>query len=319
MLQKLTILGYACSRMVCTQQARYFSRTSFIMSAEVEKDLKRAAQVVKESKAIVITAGAGIGVDSGLPDFRGPEGFWKAYPPLKKLGLTLPETSTPRWFDNDPQFAWGFFGHRLNLYRNTQPHRGFSILRKWGESKKSGYFIFTSNVDGHFQKAGFSEDNVVECHGSINFLQKVDGRGAIWPTPSNFKIIVDEDTLKADGPLPRGPPDADPSQQDLARPNILMFGDFSFIDSRTEEQMQRFDDFVTRHLNSNPFVVIEIGAGTAVPTVRWRGEKLVRERSNGTLLRINPTDTDIPNQKHISLPLRGLEALEKLDMELEKM
>ena len=113
--------------------------------------------------------------------------------------------------------------------------------------------------------------------------------------------------------------DADPSQQDLARPNILMFGDFSFIDSRTEEQMQRFDDFITRHLNSNPFVVIEIGAGTAVPTVRWRGEKLVRERSNGTLLRINPTDTDIPSQKHISLPLCGLEALEKLDMELGKM
>ena len=206
LLQKLTFLEFGCSRLICPAPARYFSRNNPIMSAEIEKDLKRAAQVVKESKAIVITAGAGIGVDSGLPDFRGPEGFWKAYPPLKKLGLTLPETSTPRWFDSDPHFAWGFFGHRLNLYRNTQPHRGFSILRRWGESKESGYFIFTSNVDGQFQKAGFSEDKVVECHGSINFLQKVDGRGDIWPTPSHFHVIVDEATLKADGPLPRGPP-----------------------------------------------------------------------------------------------------------------
>ena len=172
----------------------------------MKSDVKRAAQAIKSSKAIVITAGAGMGVDSGLPDFRGPEGFWKAYPPLKKLGLTLPETSTPRWFANDPHFAWGFFGHRYNLYHSAQPHKGFSILRKWGESKEFGYFVFTSNVDGHFQKAGFLEDRIVECHGSIHFLQKVDGKGGIWPTPDDFQITVDANTLKAGDPLPQGPP-----------------------------------------------------------------------------------------------------------------
>ena len=100
-----------------------------------------------------------------------------------------------------------------------------------------------------------------------------------------------------------------------------MFGDWSFIESRTEEQQLRLADFTHKHLNdeSNSFVVIEIGAGTAVPTVRWHGERLVRERKNGLMLRINPRDTDIPSKKHISLPMGGLEALEKLDMELRKL
>ena len=100
-----------------------------------------------------------------------------------------------------------------------------------------------------------------------------------------------------------------------------MFGDGSFIGSRTREQELRFEDFKRRHLRdeSNPFVVIEIGAGTAVPTVRWRGEFLVRERKHGLLLRINPRDTDIPSEKHISLPMGGLKALERLDMELGKL
>ena len=51
----------------------------------------QAANLINNAKAILVTAGAGIGVDSGLPDFRGNEGLWKAYPPLKEKGLSLPE------------------------------------------------------------------------------------------------------------------------------------------------------------------------------------------------------------------------------------
>lgn len=72
------------------------------------KDLRRAAQLIKEANALVVTCGAGMGVDSGLPDFRGAEGFWKAYPPLKKRGLSLPQTSTPHWFEeaSSNKIAW---------------------------------------------------------------------------------------------------------------------------------------------------------------------------------------------------------------------
>jgi hypothetical protein len=62
-------------------------------------------------------------------------------------------------------------GHRLKLYRNTNPHVGFELLKRWGESMRRGYFVFTSNVDGQFQKAGFDDRKILECHGSIHQLQ----------------------------------------------------------------------------------------------------------------------------------------------------
>ena len=128
---------------------------------------------------------------------RGPEGFWKAYPPLKEKGIVLERMSTPHWFETDPKFAWGFFGHRYNLYQKTTPHNGFNILRKWGESKERGYFVFTSNVDGQFQKAGFSEDRILECHGSINFMQCCQPmeHTEIWPVPEDTAYDVDVEDL----------------------------------------------------------------------------------------------------------------------------
>ena len=76
--------------------------------------IERASQTVRDSSFLIIAAGAGMGVDSGLPDFRGNEGFWRAYPPLAKLGLEFAEIANPHWFERDPQLAWGFYGHRLN-------------------------------------------------------------------------------------------------------------------------------------------------------------------------------------------------------------
>ena len=54
-----------------------------------------AAELISEADAVVITSGAGIGIDSGLPDFRGENGFWKAYPALGKLGINFIEIATP--------------------------------------------------------------------------------------------------------------------------------------------------------------------------------------------------------------------------------
>ncbi|GAM09343.1 NAD-dependent protein deacylase [Geobacter sp. OR-1] len=130
----------------------------------------RPASAIKEAEAFIITAGAGMGVDSGLPDFRGDRGFWKAYPAYERLGLSFAECATPQHFINDPHFAWGFYGHRTNLYRETVPHEGFHIIKRWIEKNRADYFVVTSNVDGQFQKAGYAEDRIHEVHGSIHWL-----------------------------------------------------------------------------------------------------------------------------------------------------
>ena len=55
----------------------------------LQEAILQAKEIIKNADAIVITAGAGMGVDSGLPDFRGDQGFWKAYPPLKDKDLPI--------------------------------------------------------------------------------------------------------------------------------------------------------------------------------------------------------------------------------------
>jgi NAD-dependent SIR2 family protein deacetylase len=71
-----------------------------------------AAALMREADGLLITAGAGMGVDSGLPDFRGNEGFWKAYPALAKAGLSFTSIACPDAFRRNPRQAWGFYGHR---------------------------------------------------------------------------------------------------------------------------------------------------------------------------------------------------------------
>ena len=104
------------------------------------QNIDKIRKIIDKSEAILITAGAGMGVDSGLPDFRGNKGFWRAYPPIAKLGLSFSQIANPLWFDKDPSLAWAFYGHRLDLYRHTTPHVGFQILLEMVKEKNSNYF-----------------------------------------------------------------------------------------------------------------------------------------------------------------------------------
>ena len=271
-----------------------------------DSGIEEAASAIRRAEALVITAGAGMGVDSGLPDFRGDEGFWRAYPPLKEKGLSFAEMASASWFRTDPVLAWGFYGHRLHLYRNTVPHRGFQILRDIAEHMTKGVFVYTSNVDGQFQRAGFSENAIVECHGSIHHLQcATPCESTIW-SAEDTQVNVDETTFLASRPLPRCP-----SCGNVARPNILMFGDWVWVGDRSEKQSERFRRWEDNIGNSR-LVVIELGAGTAIPSVRSMSERLVR-RSNGTLVRINVREAQVPPGQ-IGIAGTALATLERLTL-----
>ncbi len=249
--------------------------------------IREAAEIIAASEALLVSAGAGMGVDSGLPDFRGPEGFWSAYPPYRKLGLDFHDLASPDWFERDPALAWGFYGHRLGLYRRTVPHRGFALLRAWAEAKPRGHFVFTSNVDGQFQKAGFAGERVHECHGSIHHLQCSRGCGSgVWPA-GDLDVAVDEGTMRAGPPLP-----SCPRCGALARPNVLMFGDWGWRPERSRAQALRLRGWLAT-LEGRGLAVVECGAGTAVPSVRRMGEQLL-SRPRTRLVRINAREAEAP-------------------------
>jgi len=268
----------------------------------------QAAAEVRRAGALVVTAGAGMGVDSGLPDFRGDRGFWKAYPPYERLGLSFADAANPAHFERDPAFGWGFYGHRTNLYRTTVPHAGFRLLLSWAERFRLPSFVATSNVDGQFQKAGFAPERILEVHGSIHALQCTTPCSEdIWTNEERFD--VDEATMRS-RQVPRCPRCAA-----VSRPNILMFGDFAWLDGRTASQRARFDLFL-EEVRDLRLLVVEMGAGSGIPTIRMTSERLGR-RGDSFVVRLNPREADVP-AAHLGIPVGALEGLAGIERALSR-
>lgn len=272
-----------------------------------ESALDDAAELIAQADALIVAAGAGMGVDSGLPDFRGREGFWRAYPALGRAGLDFASVASPHTFERDPALAWGFYGHRLALYRGTVPHAGFALLKQWGRHLPHGLAVFTSNVDGQFQRAGFDDVPLHECHGSLHWLQCLRGCGEPpWPA-DGLTPDIDEAACRWRGELP-----ACPGCGGLARPNLLMFGDWGWNATRYDAQDSRLASWLARV--ERP-VVVEIGAGTAVPSVRHFSQQVVTAHG-GLILRINVREPAVAASLGLGLASGALQALTALDERL---
>lgn len=272
--------------------------------------VEHAADLISQADALVIAAGAGMGVDSGLPDFRGNTGFWKAYPALEKANLDFTRVASPRTFETDPALAWGFYGHRLDLYRRTEPHAGFGLLQRWSERMPLGSFVFTSNVDGQFQRAGFPESNIQEFHGSIHWLQCTRPcTDDVWPADAPSPV-VDEKECQWLSELPKcrhcGA---------LARPSILMFGDCDWLERRAASQQSRMGAWL-RHARRP--VVVELGAGSYIASVRHFSEQVIHGHG-GRLVRINPRESNVPTRLDVGLAVGAMEGLMAIDTALDEL
>lgn len=273
-----------------------------------------AARLIEQADALLICAGAGMGFDSTLPDFRDNNEFWEAYSVLKKENLIFSDLADPEVFDKNSPRAWGFYDYQCKLYSQTTPHDGYQILKRWSLLKNNPSFIYTSNVDGHFQKAGFKEDQIFECNGSINFLQCSRQFGPpclkIWPAEESLNLkslSINTENLVAQSQLPLCP-----CCQAVARPNTLMFNDYWCLSERVDAQEVRFQQWkgsldASASRLKQKILVIEIGAGTVIPTVRHLAESM-----NTDIIRINPKESQGAGNV-LSIPKGGLEALQEID------
>lgn len=269
-------------------------------------------KTIEAAEVVIITSGAGMGVDSkdkdgkNMPDFRGNEGMWKEYPALKKQNIDFAGIANPKQFKMFPTLAWAFYGHRFDMYKETTPNIGFDALRELVKDKKD-YFVVTSNIDGHFQKAGFDTDKVYEVHGRINKFQCTECGMKPWDAPSDTNFNVDTKNFTVDmKDIPKCKCGA------VARPNIMMFGDYDFDSSETAKQEAAFNKFMHAYdKNGTKIVVIEIGAGTAIPTIRSIGEYIHTNVESAQLIRINPRESFGP-EGTMSIDKGGVDALQEI-------
>ena len=161
-------------------------------------------------------------------------------------------------------------------------------------------------MDGQFQRAGFADDKIIECHGSIHYLQCSRlCTNEVWGADQQA-VAVDEEVFLASEPLPKCQ-----KCSHVARPNILMFNDPFFLRERTEAQSARFKKWTGSIAKSKAkLVVVELGAGRVIPSVRIVSERLAKD-ARGVLIRINPTEWAVPSG-HIGLPLGASEGVRRV-------
>nr|MBN1228348.1 NAD-dependent deacylase [Anaerolineae bacterium] len=123
-----------------------------------QKLISEAAAVVSKAQVLVVSTGAGISKESGIPTFREAQtGLWSRYDPE--------QLATPQAFLRNRDLVWSWYMYRLDLVRQAQPNPGHLALVRL-EDLVPQMVILTQNVDGLHVRAGSTD--VVELHGNIS-------------------------------------------------------------------------------------------------------------------------------------------------------
>jgi NAD-dependent deacetylase len=116
---------------------------------------------VEEAKRIVLLTGAGISTESGIPDFRGPQGVWTKDPEAEKL-------SDIRYYVADPEIRKKSWQSRLaHPAWTARPNAGHAAIAEL-ERRGKLHALITQNIDGLHQRAGNSPERVIEVHGTVH-------------------------------------------------------------------------------------------------------------------------------------------------------
>ena len=126
---------------------------------------KELSQYINEAKNIVIFTGAGISTESGIPDFRGPQGIWKTNKPIYFQDfISSKEVRLESWKRK-------FLGQ--DIIRQAKPNTGHLAVAEIINKHKSAYLI-TQNVDNLHQDAGVPDDKITEIHGNAHYASCLD-------------------------------------------------------------------------------------------------------------------------------------------------
>jgi NAD-dependent SIR2 family protein deacetylase len=317
-----------------------------------DRAIWEASQAIKNADILLVSVGAGFSADSNLAVYNDVANI----PAFKNKRITYPDLCSPEMLKNHPDLFYGFMGKCFNDYRANSPHEGYQIILQWKQSQFSQnpskpqnyfpnifhtrynmnpFFVYSSNVDGHFFTAGYQPSEVYEIHGSMEYWQCENQKCCkktnhpVWKAPRNYEFIIDQSTMTAPDCLNPWTPDFDEQDTNTmcfvnnrprcltcggaSRPNLAMFNDPSWI-APPKTNWVEWENALCELCEEGEirFVNLEIGCGTNVPSVRSNSESLLRRNPKSTLIRINP---EMPlsrpeiQDRTISILGKGLETL----------
>jgi len=232
------------------------------------------ARLATARKVFVLT-GAGISAESGIPTFRGPEGYWRNHSPER--------LASPEGFADDPKLVWEWYNYRRRLIAGCEPNAGHRAVAEI-ERRIGQFLLCTQNVDGLHQRAGSRK--IVEIHGSIWRVRRVDG----GPAVENRQIYEDSQ-------LPLRAPEGT-----LLRPDVVWFRE-----ALPAEEFARVDVFLATGPVDLAFV---IGTSAVFSYIqRWA---VIPKHQGAMVVEINPSPSLPDDLVTVCWPYRAGDVLPRL-------
>ena len=261
--------------------------------------VKDAKKEIINCDAMLIIAGAGMSVDSGIFTYRGTNGIWNKSIQIGNELYRYDEISSLDMWKKFPELAWGFKGNFYKMMIESEPHQGYYTLLNFVKNKLNNtYFICTSNIDNYFERAGFDSGKIYEVHGTMKYLQCMDKscsiRNGVIPMSKDIMPLFDSHTFIASN-MPNCP-----HCKNILRPNVSMFGDVDFYGKPYEYPRKRMEKWLYNvNKNKQSLIILEIGCGINPHSLRMNngkmlsGEwKLPKINNLKCSIRLNPEDED---------------------------
>jgi NAD-dependent deacetylase len=156
---------------------------------------KRLAEAACGDEQITVLTGAGISAESGIPTFRGPEGYWTVgsavYHPQEMATLAM--------FERDPQAVWAWYLYRMGVCQAAAPNTGHRALVEMERLLGDRYALITQNVDNLHRRAGSTKRRMHEIHGNVFKMRCSAGCSpALAPMPKGIGAKAPGESLEPD-------------------------------------------------------------------------------------------------------------------------
>lgn len=174
------------------------SGTALCSDTQIDRDeatITTLAQTIKEANYILIGTGAGFSADSGLAVYKDIA----RVPAYDLMGVDYATLCDPIWLHRNPEVFYGFWGYCFNSYRDTTPHEGYTIIKNMITAyPNKRIYIYSSNVDSHFEKIGVPRQHFYEFHGTCMDWQcsrscRVD---SIYRLPFYYRFNINKQTMR---------------------------------------------------------------------------------------------------------------------------
>jgi NAD-dependent SIR2 family protein deacetylase len=233
---------------------------------------------------VLVLTGAGVSAESGIPTFRGKDGYWRNLDPIK--------LATPEAFARDPQLVWDWYLERRERIRNAQPNAAHQAIAKLAQHADE-FLLVTQNVDDLHARAGMPPEKMVQIHGDIfitrcprcDFAERGSGGS---PEPPSIGRLRSRNGCEATAGLSIAPTSAQneeiprcPKCDALMRPGVVWFGE-----QLPWNELQRVEGYLDR--GACDVVIVAGTTATFGYVIDWA---LRASHNGGELIEVNPEET----------------------------